>query len=606
MKKTTIALSVLSAITFLSACSSDDDKKPEAPKSITATFIDSEVAGLAFTCGDDSGVTDTNGEFTFIENTACAFELGGFKIGTSATLTEADTVITPYDIAENADEGVRIASLLQTVNIKGDPENGIDVTGFDGGVLPTNLLSMDDDTFIAELEKSTDLVAVSIEDAKEHLDGNVGKSKGYHSEAVQAVVDDAISIAVEFEKANYQSKLAEYHAILDKGDDSNNADIETLKALIAIAEVVNDPLVAERLDIEQTEFNYTEMLPKVIDSVINSAKATFVEDIQGTTDDISAIFFSMAQRLVEASDKLGVSFVDENYVAMYQQDGSANITYNDAQSIRASALVLANGLSTFAAYQLGSDEYFLPQQDTFELDVIKRTSSYDSSGSHYYQLEEIKMDIDTEYDSMSINSGLYLNDPSVGLLREDSQYFALAQKALTEAAEIGLTVDLEQLGLEADEAKELRLYLTDLNAHLSAEDGVATPLVIADGDLSYSLNLHAFYNMDTAIDRNDFSIHAYIVCDTKGNEWSEKLSKVVNYGLCGSEEKDYLNNGSLNYSYVTEFSSGIDDDGQRYSLYLKGYQSYADGDIEESSTSTIDDVLLSCKQSDEVIDCREL
>ncbi|WP_153912572.1 hypothetical protein [Shewanella sp. TC10] len=599
MKKTITALSVISAMTLLSACGSDDDNKVEEPKFITATFIDSEVAGLEFRCGDDSGLTDANGEFTFIENSSCNFKLGGFDIGTTSQLTEADSIVTPYDIAETSEKGVKIASLLQTVNVNGDPDNGIDVTGFDGGVLPDNLLSLDDDEFIEQLEESTGLVAVSLDDAKEHLDNNVGQSKGYHSAAVQTIVDDVRAILPEIEKANYQSKLAEYHAILEKGDDSNNADIETLTALIAIAEVVNEPIVAERLDIEQTEFKYTEMLPKVIDSVINSAQANFIEEQQGTTDDIAALFYSMAERLVEASDKLAASFADENYVAMYDKSGSANITYNDAHSIRAAALVLASKLSTLSAYQYGSDEYVIPQQHQAKIDLIK-TSYQDFE----FNIEYIQMDMDTEYSLINISSNDFLNDETVGRLRAEPQYLALAKKALTDAAEIGLMLDLASMGLAPEEVEELEVYLQDLNTHLSAADGSADPLVVIDGDLTYTVNLQAFYSLETGIDRNDFTINAYQDCAT-GDQWSEVLSKVADDAICGTD--DVLNSdGSLNYGKLTWLTWGQDDNGQSYELYIKGYSAYNDADFEESPTSTIDDVLMSCMRSDEVIDCREL
>lgn len=87
----------------------------------------------------------------------------------------------------------------------------------------------DEAKFLSLLSDSTEIPnPVSFSDAKKHLDESIAINKGYHSQAVQDIVNDLRETIQPdiIETVNLESKLAEYHQWLDAGDDSNGSDIE--------------------------------------------------------------------------------------------------------------------------------------------------------------------------------------------------------------------------------------------------------------------------------------------------------------------------------------------------------------------------------------------
>ncbi|MCP5077198.1 MAG: hypothetical protein GY951_03975, partial [Psychromonas sp.] len=354
----------------MTACGGGD----ETPKNITATFIDSAVAGLEYQCDVSTGTTNEDGEFTIVEGESCSFSINGFQIGTTDKITATNLIVTPYDTAENAAEAVKIASILQTIDADGDATNGINIIDFEIEI-PSDIFETTDETeFIKTLATTLEISEadiITLAQAQDHLDENVTEKKGYHSIAVQEVIDDIIAISPTIETENYEEKLAEYKATLAAGDDSTNSDIEVLQSVIAITEVINKASILTRLDISvpNSPFSYTDMLPKLItfatqeqaDNILN-----FKDDITGSSDDVAALLYDYALTLVTLSDKLKASFADENYIAIYSKDGDLQLNYQDAQIARMAALSVANQLSLIAAYDIGSDEYFIIKTETLK------------------------------------------------------------------------------------------------------------------------------------------------------------------------------------------------------------------------------------------------
>jgi len=149
-QKTLISLFVMGA---LSACgnssdnnSSDDDTGGggETVNSITATFVDSAIAGLEYQCDTSQGVTNSAGEFTIVEGESCSFSINGFDIGRTDNISATNLIVTPYDTAENAEYAVKIAAILQTIDADGDPSNGIDIGSFNKQI-PTGILQLENE-----------------------------------------------------------------------------------------------------------------------------------------------------------------------------------------------------------------------------------------------------------------------------------------------------------------------------------------------------------------------------------------------------------------------------------------------------------------------------
>jgi hypothetical protein len=132
-------LMFISLMFCLFGCSGDDSVEPNdngqdpgpgpVAETHTGVFRDSEVAGLYYETETKSGITNSAGEFEYIEGETVAFYVGDIKLGSGP----ASEDMTPLSIAstENASldspEVKNIAALLQTLDSDNDPSNGISI-----------------------------------------------------------------------------------------------------------------------------------------------------------------------------------------------------------------------------------------------------------------------------------------------------------------------------------------------------------------------------------------------------------------------------------------------------------------------------------------------
>lgn len=140
------ALSVALATSILAACGGGGGGSSESaptPTVRTGTFVDSPVAGLAFSTPSRNGVTNSQGEFQYLEGEQVTFSIGNTTLGVA---TGAETV-TPFsllgiaplkkeariiasfnqDTVSSFERALNIAMLLQNLDQDGIPENGIDL-----------------------------------------------------------------------------------------------------------------------------------------------------------------------------------------------------------------------------------------------------------------------------------------------------------------------------------------------------------------------------------------------------------------------------------------------------------------------------------------------
>ncbi len=87
----------------------------------TGHYFDSAVKGVNYDCGNQDGVTDDNGTFTFEKGKECIFSLGDIVLRTLDPSKLEDKMIVIEDNIDNA-------RLLQTLDNDGDASNGIDIT----------------------------------------------------------------------------------------------------------------------------------------------------------------------------------------------------------------------------------------------------------------------------------------------------------------------------------------------------------------------------------------------------------------------------------------------------------------------------------------------
>ena len=99
-----------------------------AAQTATGRFIDSAVEGLSFTSGDQTGVTDAQGRFTYEVGDEVAFAVGAVTIGSAA----GAAVITPLDLVADATSTTQavqnIGRFLMLMDSDGDPSNGISIS----------------------------------------------------------------------------------------------------------------------------------------------------------------------------------------------------------------------------------------------------------------------------------------------------------------------------------------------------------------------------------------------------------------------------------------------------------------------------------------------
>ena len=181
-QKITISLitSIALGVGFVGCGSSSDDSSTGGAEDSatvgTAYYVDSAVAGVNYVCGDRSGTTDNEGMFQFTvgaSDTTCSFKLGNILLRT----LESDQLVDNAKIVEN---NVTVARFLQTIDLDGDPANGIQITPEIAEVIATTLADTvtvpEDDDVLEDVVTSlkNDIPdytgeVVTVEEAQEHL-----------------------------------------------------------------------------------------------------------------------------------------------------------------------------------------------------------------------------------------------------------------------------------------------------------------------------------------------------------------------------------------------------------------------------------------------------
>ena len=122
MKKYITSGLILSVLLVFGGCGSSDDSttSTETITTGTAYYVDSAVSGVDYVCGSKNGVTDANGEFTFVVDQNCTFKLGEMVVKTIASANLVDK-------AKIVEDNVTVAALLQSLDVDGDAANGITI-----------------------------------------------------------------------------------------------------------------------------------------------------------------------------------------------------------------------------------------------------------------------------------------------------------------------------------------------------------------------------------------------------------------------------------------------------------------------------------------------
>jgi hypothetical protein len=132
-KRISFLLAPIMTSVVLSGCGgsngSGDDSSGSTNTTAQGRFIDAPVQGLSYTSGNISGVTDSNGTFTYEVGSTVVFRVSNIELGS----VMGGETITPLDLVPNAadetdDTVVNILRFLQSLDTDGDPANGVTIS----------------------------------------------------------------------------------------------------------------------------------------------------------------------------------------------------------------------------------------------------------------------------------------------------------------------------------------------------------------------------------------------------------------------------------------------------------------------------------------------
>jgi len=133
----------------------------------TGVFADSVVEGLKYKTSTQSGYTNAQGEFKFVNGEDVEFFLGGYSIGKQ----KASALMSPYSLyPHDTALAIKVAQLLQTLDSVGTPnDGGITIADFRNfNTLDTAPL-VSEANFITSVQTLLSKTLVSETDATNHL-----------------------------------------------------------------------------------------------------------------------------------------------------------------------------------------------------------------------------------------------------------------------------------------------------------------------------------------------------------------------------------------------------------------------------------------------------
>jgi hypothetical protein len=207
MTRKILATSVVTAMVLalalaLVGCGGSNTDTPVATGK--SFYLDSAVSGINYKCGTQEGITDAEGAFAFDVGAGCTFYLGDIELRSVATnaLKDGESLV---------ETDVKIAQLLQTLDLDGDPSNGITISPEVVAVLATALNANGGDGTLPDTIE--ELTALSAE-----LDSEVSDYAGHatteadateHLETTQASVLKAFFVGKTFYYINDDKNIEE-------------------------------------------------------------------------------------------------------------------------------------------------------------------------------------------------------------------------------------------------------------------------------------------------------------------------------------------------------------------------------------------------------------
>ncbi|WP_429153287.1 hypothetical protein [Aeromonas veronii] len=630
MKKNILALSVVTALSSLAlaGCGGGGDGAStnngnnsgnggNATKpALTATFIDSAVAGLNYTCGNYSDVTNSQGQFLFNDGDTCTFKLGSIPLG-ETQVKKGQTLVTPYTIAEKGDKdrAIRIAALLQTMDGDTTPET-ITLKSADVVKLGNTIKFDSDDVFNASLNEALkqaqiDKKVVDTKAAEAHMNASLAVING-QSVAVNEVLTDLLTLT-DLKTLHVEDKLKEYKTTLeDETTETGETDRQIVLAMLAMLEVTNDPIVAERLGFTSSEMgvNYSTNLAKVIDVIIHTpySASVILKGDKGYTRDVAKLMGTYADSMDKVAATLA-DIQDPDYSTTYGDNDAITLNFDSAKALRASAMAMASALNIAASYQYGPDNAYATQQEEVTLPRMHIKQSWGQQFHTTY--EESASTFKTQFSQMDIEpDALVAHADFFRLTNEAKARLTKAKAQLKDAVDIALTIDQSKLdeSLTQDEIDSNAATLKQFADHFSGKaptiqwESIETKYVDTgmgwepkEVGVKFNINVIPFF--DEMLDRSDLTIKVSGNCAVGIRD--AELSKAMGEPMCliSSDEFKALH-AQNDYGTLKYIGWMQEDQYSHTSIYAKGVSYDWSTQITPLTGSTFDKVFVSCTDLD--------
>jgi hypothetical protein len=161
--KAKIILSAIVASLLMIGCGSDSTDNSETVVK-TAYYIDAPIENVNYVCGNQKGVTGSDGSFKYEEGSVCTFSIGGvFLRQTSSVLLDTNPKVF--------EDNLTIAQLLQSLDADNNVSNGITITEEEKEILKDYNDATDVQAIITEINSKTELnlSVLDIDTAKANL-----------------------------------------------------------------------------------------------------------------------------------------------------------------------------------------------------------------------------------------------------------------------------------------------------------------------------------------------------------------------------------------------------------------------------------------------------
>lgn len=631
MKKNILALSVVTALSSLAlaGCGGGGDGAStnngnnsgnggNATKpALTATFIDSAVAGLNYTCGNYSDVTNSQGQFLFNDGDTCTFKLGSIPLG-ETQVKKGQTLVTPYTIAEKGDKdrAIRIAALLQTMDGDTTPET-ITLKSADVVKLGNTIKFDSDDVFNASLNEALkqaqiDKKVVDTKAAEAHMNASLAVING-QSVAVNEVLTDLLTLT-DLKTLHVEDKLKEYKTTLeDETTETGETDRQIVLAMLAMLEVTNDPIVAERLGFTSSEMgvNYSTNLAKVIDVIIHTpySASVILKGDKGYTRDVAKLMGTYADSMDKVAATLA-DIQDPGYSTTYGDNDAITLNFDSAKALRASAMAMASALNIAASYQYGPDKAYSVQEEEVTLPRMLITYSWDGQQQNTIYGENAST-FKTQFSPVDIEPDSLMSHPDFFRLTDNAKmHLGKAKAQLKQAVDIALTIDQSKLDnslTKEDIAANTKLLTQLANNFLGKESTVEwtnrkikyvnTGMGWEPKEVGVKFNINVIPFFDEMLDRSDLTIKVSGNCAVGIRD--AELSKAMGEPMCliSSDEFKALH-AQNDYGTLKYIGWMQEDQYSHTSIYAKGVSYDWSTQITPLTGSTFDKVFVSCTDLD--------